>query len=105
MPRSRSRSVLSIARSATRSLARKMPLWCSRASTSVVLPWSTWAMMATLRRSALATMVEVFRSRASRQYTKRGRSAESVQIQVRAPGPRSSPQLPVASCNFQMPCT
>ena len=29
MPRSRSRSVLSIARSATRSLARKMPLWWS----------------------------------------------------------------------------
>ena len=55
MPRSRSRSVLSIARSATRSLARKVPLWCSSASTSVVLPWSTCAMMATLRRSGLAT--------------------------------------------------
>ena len=34
-------SVLSMARSATRSLARKMPLWCRSASTSVVLPWST----------------------------------------------------------------
>ena len=50
MPRSRSRSLLSITRSATRSLARNVPLWCSSASTSVVLPWSTWAMMATLRQ-------------------------------------------------------
>src|SRR5260221_9675287 len=55
MPRSRSSSLLSMARSATRSLARKVPLWCSSASTSVVLPWSTCAMMATLRRSGLAT--------------------------------------------------
>ena len=31
------------------SLARKMPLCRSMASTSVVLPWSTWAMMAILR--------------------------------------------------------
>src|SRR4030095_404680 len=28
-----------------------MPLWCNIASTSVVLPWSTWAMMAMLRMS------------------------------------------------------
>src|SRR5476649_1239326 len=55
IPRSRSSSLLSIARSATRSFARNTPLWCSSASTSVVLPWSTWAMMATLRRSGLAT--------------------------------------------------
>src|SRR4030095_16705973 len=58
MARSRSRSVLSIARSATRSLARKVPLWCSIASTSVVLPWSTWAMMATLRRRGLAITIQ-----------------------------------------------
>jgi translation elongation factor EF-G len=31
-------------------LARYWPLWRSIASTRVVLPWSTWAMMATLRR-------------------------------------------------------
>ena len=31
------------------SLARKVPLCRSMASTSVVLPWSTWAMMAILR--------------------------------------------------------
>src|SRR3954469_11819695 len=55
MPRSRSSSLLSIARSATRSFARNVPLWCSSASTRVVLPWSTCAMIATLRRSGLAT--------------------------------------------------
>ena len=49
MPRSRSRSLESITRSATRWFSRKAPDCCSRRSTSVVLPWSTWAMMATLR--------------------------------------------------------
>src|SRR5262249_43759077 len=48
MPRSRSRSLESITRSATASLARKMPLCLSMASTSVVLPWSTCAIMAML---------------------------------------------------------
>ena len=49
MPRSRSMSLLSITRSATFSLSRKVPLWRSSWSTRVVLPWSTWAMMAMLR--------------------------------------------------------
>ena len=49
MPRSRSRSLESITRSATCSLLRKMPLWCSMASTNVVFPWSTCAMIAILR--------------------------------------------------------
>ncbi len=49
MPRSFSRSLLSITRSATFSFSRKVPLWRSSWSTSVVLPWSTWAMMAMLR--------------------------------------------------------
>ena len=49
MPRSRSRSFESIARSATRWFSRKVPDCCSRRSTRVVLPWSTWAMIATLR--------------------------------------------------------
>ena len=49
MPRSRSSSFESITRSATCSLARKVPAWRSMPSTSVVLPWSTWAMMAILR--------------------------------------------------------
>ena len=55
MPRSRSSSLLSMARSATRSLARNTPACRNIASTSVVLPWSTWAMIATLRRSGLTT--------------------------------------------------
>ncbi len=49
MPRSRSRSFESITRVTTSWFARKMPLWRSIASTSVVFPWSTWAMMAILR--------------------------------------------------------
>src|SRR3972149_3845924 len=52
MPFSRSRSPESMTRSATTWLARKAPVWRSIASTSVVLPWSTWATMATLRMSA-----------------------------------------------------
>ena len=76
MPRSRSRSLLSIARSATRSLARNVPLWCSSASTSVVLPWSTWAMMATLRRAGLATRLPGRTGvQASFQYTGNGAPA------------------------------
>ena len=51
MPFSRSRSIESMIRSATDSFARKIPLCQSIASTRVVLPWSTCAMMATLRRS------------------------------------------------------
>ena len=51
MPFSRSRSIESMTRSATCSLARKMPDCQSMASTSVVFPWSTWAMMATFLMS------------------------------------------------------
>ena len=53
MPFSRSRSPESMTRSATLSAwcAVKAPAWRSIASTSVVLPWSTWATIATLRRS------------------------------------------------------
>src|SRR5260221_2873396 len=49
MPRSRSSSFESITRSITASLSRKMPLCLSMASSSVVLPWSTCAMIAILR--------------------------------------------------------
>ena len=56
MPFSRSRSIESMIRSGTVSLARKMPPCQSIASTRVVLPWSTWAMMATLRRSGRVCM-------------------------------------------------
>ena len=50
MPRSRSRSLESSARSTTRWFSRNEPDCCRSRSTSVVLPWSTWAMMAMLRR-------------------------------------------------------
>src|SRR6266545_5258777 len=51
IPFSRSRSIESMTRSATSCPDRKAPDCQSIASTSVVLPWSTWAMIATLRRS------------------------------------------------------
>ncbi len=51
MPRSRSRSLESITRSATCWFSRKAPVCFSMPSTRVVLPWSTWAMMAMLRMS------------------------------------------------------
>src|SRR3569623_1305931 len=50
MPRSFSRSLESIARSATRWFSRYVPDCCSSLSTRVVLPWSTCAMIAILRR-------------------------------------------------------
>src|ERR1700760_2154471 len=53
IPRSFSSSFESITRSATASLARKVPAWRSMASTRVVLPWSTWAMMAIFRMGKL----------------------------------------------------
>src|SRR5664279_3998193 len=57
MPRSRSNSLESITRSTWVSLARKVPLWFSMASTRVVFPWSTCAMMAMLRILLLKTNV------------------------------------------------
>ncbi len=56
MPRSRSWSIESITRSDTSSCAANTPDWRSIASTSVVLPWSTCAMIATLRMSERAAM-------------------------------------------------
>src|SRR5690606_4906752 len=49
MPRSRSRSLESMARSSTRWLSRTEPDCFRSASTRVVFPWSTWAMIAILR--------------------------------------------------------
>src|SRR5919112_721793 len=51
MPFSRSSSPESIARSSTCWCSPKAPACQSIASTSVVFPWSTWATIATLRRS------------------------------------------------------
>ena len=56
--RSRSRSLESMTRSTCSSLTRKIPLWLSMASTSVVLPWSTWAMMAILRIEAFGDFID-----------------------------------------------
>ena len=56
MPRSFSKSFLSSARSATTWCSRKEPDWRSSWSTSVVLPWSTCAMMAMLRMSMRRTL-------------------------------------------------
>src|SRR4051794_33995674 len=69
MPFSRSRSIESMTRSATSWLARKAPVCHNMASTSVVLPWSTWATIATLRRSLrVGTKV--------RRYPLRGQQSE-----------------------------
>lgn len=60
IPRSFSRSFESIARSSTRWLSRKVPDWRKSWSTSVVLPWSTCAMIATLR-SEVVMKISVLR--------------------------------------------
>ena len=51
MPRSRSRSLESITRSATAWFSRKTPPCFSISSTNVVFPWSTCAIMATFLKS------------------------------------------------------
>ena len=51
MPRSRSRSLVSRICSPTSCVSRNRPLWRNMQSTRLVLPWSTWAIMATLRMS------------------------------------------------------
>ena len=58
MPRSRSMALLSITRSATCWFSRKTPPCLSISLTSVVLPWSTWAMMAMLRMSSLTMFTD-----------------------------------------------
>src|SRR5918994_1176448 len=87
MPFSRSRSIESITRSATSWLARNAPDCQSIASTSVVLPWSTWATMATLRRSWRATSIAV-QARRRRAHAVSGqarRSARSADPALHAP--------------------
>src|SRR3954469_6063161 len=58
MPRSRSRSFESRMQSPTSCEARNSPLWRRRQSTSVVFPWSTWAMIAMFRTSERRILVE-----------------------------------------------
>ena len=63
IPFSRSRSIESITRSATSWPLRKVPVCHSIASTRVVLPWSTWAMIAMFRRSSLVVLMGLEESR------------------------------------------
>ena len=89
MPFSRSRSIESITRSLTSWFSRKAPDCQSMASTSVVLPWSTWATMAMLRRSSRVAVGEAMagellghRSRLSLRWRYR-RGVAGVDIRVR----------------------
>ena len=59
MPFSRSSSFESIARSSTWACSANEWVCLSMASTSVVLPWSTWATIATLRRSLRVALAMV----------------------------------------------
>ena len=102
MPFSRSRSPLSIARSAMWSCSPKAPDCHSILSTRVVLPWSTWATMATLRRStrretdiptslsgiALRTQSGVVGSRQARVQPRTQAAADAGRGARRAPGRR-----------------
>ena len=57
IPLSRSISLESMTRSATSWLSRNTPLCFKSSSTSVVLPWSTWAMIATFLISSLVIFI------------------------------------------------
>src|SRR3954451_23292164 len=89
MPFSRSSSLESIARSSRWACSANELVWRSMASTSVVLPWSTWATIATLRRSerAAEAMGNILEKRGRRRPEKaeRRRHAPAV-LQSTAPG-------------------
>src|SRR6478752_1868326 len=71
IPFSRSRSIESMTRSATSWPLRKAPVCHSILSTSVVLPWSTWATMAMfLRSSRVVISVGECRGKRSQQKTR-----------------------------------
>ncbi len=61
MPLSRSRSLLSITLSSTCSLSLNMPLCFKSWSTRVVLPWSTWAMIAIFLISLISSKLSTLR--------------------------------------------
>ena len=60
MPRSRSRSPESMTRSTVSWFSRYTPPCFSISSTRVVLPWSTWAMMATFLRCSFCILERPF---------------------------------------------
>ena len=49
MPRSFSNALESMSRSTLGARSFRVPVCCNSLSTNVVLPWSTWAMMAMFR--------------------------------------------------------
>ena len=75
MPRSRSRSLESMRRSPSSSPRCRAPAWDNSLSIRVVLPWSTWAIIAMLRSSVSVIGKEVGgwrsmdRGRKRRNYT------------------------------------
>jgi hypothetical protein len=60
IPRSRSRSIESMTRSSCFWFARNTPAVRNSASTNVVFPWSTWAMIATFRMLSLIVLMSSF---------------------------------------------
>ena len=87
MPFSRSRSFESMTRSTTSWLAPNAPVCQSMASTRVVLPWSTWATMATLRRARGRTWGTPEQWRSGGTVDSTGRSAGGWFRRPRAPPP------------------
>src|SRR4051794_17350317 len=85
MPRSRSWSIESMTRSVGVSCSVNTPDWRSMASTSVVLPWSTCAMIATLRMSVRAAK-GAGDCRRGRMRAGPTRSVEQVQHPLHGPG-------------------
>src|SRR5690606_39381056 len=87
MPFSRSRSIESMTRSATSWLARNAPDCQSILSTSVVLPWSTWATIATFRRSVRMATGGPRCVRGTRRRRSGGGTSYGPEARVPAPGP------------------
>src|SRR5436190_3939400 len=96
MPFSRSRSIESSTRSSTSDPARKAPVCHSMASTSVVFPWSTWATMATFRRSSRQGMQGPSEERGLDQVYRRSGAARLADLPEMAVGvAEESPDLPL----------
>src|SRR5437762_7915305 len=88
MPFSRSRSIESMIRSGTDSFARKRPDCQSMASTRVVLPWSTWAMIAMFRMFSRCCILPSYHAGVRRELHVIVRSAH---------GPASLPEMRTAA--------
>src|SRR4051794_24176249 len=96
MPFSRSRSIESMTRSATSAPSRKAPDCQSIASTRVVLPWSTWATMATLRRSERVSRGTPAQARRSARAWLAGRCVVRRGLRSR----ERKPATPAALCHL-----